>query len=211
MEDIYILGSGGFAKEVYALVKSLNLYKVVAFVDIEERDDIRFNERSVPVISEDGLATISNKADNKVNLAIGVGDPLLITKLAHKFNDFVFPNLIHPSAIYDIHEVEFGRGNVITAGVIFTTCISVKDFNIFNLSATIGHDCQIGSYNVINPSVNLSGGLHIGNSNLFGVGSVILQHLNVGNNNTIGASALVTKNIDNDSIHIGVPAKKFLK
>jgi sugar O-acyltransferase (sialic acid O-acetyltransferase NeuD family) len=209
MEGIYILGSGGFAKEVYSLIKSINKFRVEAFVNITDGESVCFNEKAVPVITEDKLFDLGNT--KKVNLAVGVGDPVLIRKFARKFSDFAFPNLIHPSAIFDYDEVRFGVGNIITAGVIFTTCIQVGDFNVFNLSATIGHDCKIGNCNVVNPSVNISGGVTIGDCNLLGVGSIILQHLNIGSNNTIGAAALLTKDAGDDMTLVGVPAKNIIK
>lgn len=208
MKNIYILGCGGFAKEVYTLIKSIGGYEVKAFVDLKEKEDILFNKRAIPVISEDQLISIGNTQD--VNLAIGLGDPVVIKKLALKFSDFNFPNLIHPTAVYDNEEVIFGHGNILTAGVIFTVSIHVGSFNIFNLSSTIGHDCKIENYNIINPSVNISGGVKIASGNLFGVGSIVLQNLTIGSNNVIGASALVTKDVEDDLTLVGVPAKKFL-
>ncbi|KZS41449.1 hypothetical protein AWE51_22360 [Aquimarina aggregata] len=209
MKDIYILGSGGFAKEVYFLIKEINKYNVKGFIDIESSDSLIFKEKSIPILSEEEFLIL--KFETPPSLAIGVGEPKLIDKLTNKFKNFHFPNLIHPSVVFDKENVTFGIGNIVTAGVIFTTQIRIENFNIFNLSTTIGHDVFINSYNVINPTVNISGGVEIGSCNLLGVAATILQYKKIGNNSTVGASSLVTKDVGDNQIVFGVPAKKFNK
>lgn len=208
-QSIYILGSGGFAKEVYFLIKEIDGFDFKGFVDLDENENISFEEGEFRVYSEKEFLKEENPQTTQ--LAIGVGSPSLIHKLSSKFKDFKFPNLVHPTVIMDRQNVKFGAGNIITANVIFTTCIKVGDMNIFNLSSTIGHDVKIGNYNVINPTVNISGGVEIGNTNLLGVGSTILQYKKIGNDCIIGASSLVTKDVlDNETV-IGVPAKPIQK
>ena len=209
MEDIYILGSGGLAKEVYFLIKEINKFDVIAFIDIEEKKNIIFTEKSVPVISEEDFLNQIHLITPKI--AIGIGDPILIEKLSIKFNDFDFPNLIHPNVVLDHDNISMGKGNILSPGVIMTTNIIIGDFNIFNLSVTIGHDVKIGNGNVFNPSVNISGQVKIDNSNLFGVGSIVLQEKSIGSNSTLGASALLTKNVEDNIVLVGIPAKKITK
>ena len=65
----------------------------------------------------------------------------------------------------------------------------------------------MGSYNIFNPGVNVSGGISIGNRNLFGTNSTIVQYLQIGSNNTISAASFVSKDIDNNLILVGNPAR----
>lgn len=204
-EDIFIIGIGGFSKEVYFLIKETGIYNVKGFIskDIEE-DSKRVGKEIIKIIDEFDFLNNYNKG---LNVAIGVGKPFLIKKIAEKFKNFKMPNIIHPSLIFDKKNIKIGIGNIITAGVIFTTDINIGSFNIFNLNSTIGHDTLIGNYNVFNPSTNISGNNKIGNGNLFGVGSISLENMEIGDNNVIGASALLTKNINNDGVYVGIPAK----
>lgn len=204
MKPIYIIGSGGFAKEVYSLIRSLNLYKVIAFIDVNHKPSISLYGNDIPVISESDF--LAKELSNHISLAIGIGNPMKIKMVSEKFASFYFPNLIHPSAIIDLDVVSIGKGNIITAGVIFTTCIKIGDFNLFNLYATIGHDTIIGNYNVINPRVNISGEVHIGDCNLLGVNSTVLQNIKVGNFTTIGANSLIIRSTKDSMTYIGSPA-----
>lgn len=206
-EKIYIVGSGGFAKEVYSLIKTLEKYQFEGFIDnTNQKKELKLLNETLPIIDEEYfLKNIKN-----VNLVFGVGNPKILNILKEKFKDYNFPNLIHPSHKSDSDNIQLGVGNIITQNVVFTTNIKIGSFNIFNLNSTVGHDCEIGSMNVINPSSNISGNCKIGDMNLFGVSSVILENLKIGNNNIIGASTLVNKNINDNGVYIGIPFK-FLK
>ena len=207
MRPIYILGSGGFAKEVYFLIQSIGNYEVRAFIDIESKPSITIGKKTIEVIGESILSSLST--DN--SLAIGVGQPDLIHKLSSGHSTFHFPNLIHPNVVGNFEDINMGQGNIITANCVFTTSIRIGSYNIFNLSTTVGHDVIIGNCNVINPAVNISGGVEIGNQNLLGVNSTILQYKKIGNNTVVGASSLVNKDVAEGTTVIGIPAKPLVK
>lgn len=204
MNTIYIIGSGGFAKEVYYLIKSLEVYEVQGFIGLNT-SILYLDNREINVIQEDDF--INSSCYKDANLALGVGDPKLIAKIVGKFDGFRFPNIISPHAICENNSIVMGRGNIVTHGVVMTTSISIGNYNVFNLNSTIGHDVVIGNCNVVNPSVNVSGGVTIGSCNLLGVSSCVLQYKNIGNNSIVGASSLVTKDVDDNTTVIGVPAR----
>lgn len=205
LEDIYIIGASGFAKEVYNLIVTEKLYKVAGFIDSEPKEPfLEINNAKVPIVKEEQFLR-GNEGNH--NIAIGIGNPKTIEIVSRKFSNFKFPNVISNNVILG-PGVKMGKGNIITQGVIFTTDIRIGSYNIFNLACTIGHDTKIGDFNVINPSVNISGGVEIGNNNLLGVGAVILQYKSIGNANIIGGSSLVTKDISNEKLVVGIPGKE---
>ena len=211
IKNYYIIGSGGFAKEVYTLTLQ-TLTKSISFkgfIDIApQNNSISIGNKNLPVFNQDNfLDTII--PSEKVDLYIGVGNPRVIDKISEIFINYNFPNLIHPNVIYDSKSVRLGRGNILTAGCVLTVDILVGSFNIFNLSTTVGHDVTIGNNNIFNPGVNISGSVEIGSRNLFGTNATILQTLKIENNNVIGASALLAKSIKSDNVMIGLPAKKI--
>ncbi|WP_339625065.1 acetyltransferase [uncultured Winogradskyella sp.] len=205
IKDIYIIGSGGFAKEVYYLIDAINsknlTYNVCGFI---AKNDTEQNPIfGIPIINESDFL----KHQSSANLAIGIGDPQIIKKLKSVYANYNFPNLIHPGFNGYVNEIELGYGNIITAGCNFTCAIKIGDLNIFNLNVTLGHDAVIGDCNVINPGVNLSGGITIGDHNLIGSGATVLQNLTIGSNSILGANSLLTKNLASNKLAIGLPAK----
>ena len=71
----------------------------------------------------------------------------------------------------------------------------------------INHDCQIGDYVEISPCAVILGRVTIGNFTTIGANTTILPDIKIGNNVTIGAGAVVTRDIPDNCIAVGVPAK----
>ncbi len=210
MKDVVIVGSSGLAKEIAFLLEEINskdkIWNLLGFVDNENLGN-SIGKYKV-VMNDEQLLTY----DKELNVIIGVGFPKLLKRLAtlftknHKLN---FPNIIHPNCVGDWERIKFGRGNIITAGNILTTDISIGSFNIFNLNGTVGHDTQIGSYNVFNPTNNISGNIKIGNQIMIGTGAQVLQDLEIIDSTIIGAGAVLTKSVIERGVYVGAPAKKI--
>jgi sugar O-acyltransferase (sialic acid O-acetyltransferase NeuD family) len=208
--DFYILGSGSFAREVLFLIKdktgSIENFK--GFIDYKpEKKFISTMQREFPVIDEEFFLSQHKPENQSIDLYLGSGEPDILKKITNKFYKYHFPNLIHQSAIFDFDYVKLGKGNIITAGCIFTCDINIGDFNVFNLNVTLGHDSVIGSCNVFNPGANISGNVSIMDNVLLGTNCVLLEYAKVGSNAIVGASAVVTKEVLENHVVVGIPAK----
>jgi sugar O-acyltransferase (sialic acid O-acetyltransferase NeuD family) len=209
--NFYIIGAGGFAKEVLLILRRSNMENSFkGFISYKPSvDNISVGEKSYPVIDEVKFLKDITPSQN-VSLFIGMGDPKTIKKVSEKFSAYNFPNLISPDLDLD-ESIYLGKGNIFTRGVNPTVDIKIGSFNIFNLNITIGHDTVIGNFNVLNPGVTISGSVRIGDCNLLGTGATILQNLSIGNNNVIGGNGLLSKNVDNELTMVGVPCKPLEK
>jgi sugar O-acyltransferase (sialic acid O-acetyltransferase NeuD family) len=210
MEDIVILGAGGMAREVAFLIEEINRFiptwNILGFVETHP-DMIGTPVGKYGVIfSEDQIY------DKHLAAVIAIGNPhtkyLLMEKLS-KFPGIFFPNLIHPSTIWDKESISIGRGNVICPGNVFTTNIAIGNCNICNMCGTYGHDVQVGNCCQLNPAVKISGKVSIGNECLIGAGAVVLQNVEIGDRAVVGAGAVVLKNVEKDTTVFGIPAKKY--
>ena len=213
MNYYYILGSGGFAKEVYFHAnQSLgDDFNFQGFIEKDsEINSIKIGEKHFPVFSESDFLN-ANKTPQNIALLMGIGNPIIISKLKELFSNFDFPNIIHPSFIGDRDSISIGKGNIITPGCIFTCDIKIGSFNIFNLNTTIGHDSVISDCNVFNPGCNISGGVVIGSRNFFGTNCAVLQYLTIEDDCTIGAMSLINRNLSSNITVVGVPAKPLIK
>lgn len=208
---IYILGAGGLAKEIAFVIDEINradeaeAWAVQGFL---ERDSARRGQTNGRYTIA-GDESLLDEHDN-VAVAVGLGAPLTIDKMTKRLADkrrLQWPNLMHPNVVLDAPRVEFGRGNIVCAGNVFTTNIRAGSFNVFNLSCTYGHDVVIGDCCVINPGVNVSGGVRIGDRCLIGTGATILQNIVIGNDVTVGAGAVVTKDVLDGETVVGIPAR----
>ena len=72
----------------------------------------------------------------------------------------------------------------------------------------IGHDTIIGNNNFFAAQNAVGSGVEIGDMNFFGINSTVRNGLNIGNENIIGQKSNILKNIDNQGLFYGNPAKK---
>jgi sugar O-acyltransferase (sialic acid O-acetyltransferase NeuD family) len=214
MQKIIIFGAGGLAREVAFLIEEINKnspqWEILGFVDTAEKNVGKNIGKYTVICTEDEVLA----KNMQVSAAIGIGNPSIIKKVVERFKSnsrINFPNLIHPSTIWDQENIVMGNGNIICAGNIFTTDIQIGAFNIFNLGCTYGHDTKIKNYCVFNPGVNLSGGVEVGSNCLIGTGAKILQFKHIGEGAIVGAGAVVVKDVRAGATVIGVPAVEHEK
>ncbi|MGN6349551.1 MAG: LpxD N-terminal domain-containing protein [Candidatus Nitrosocosmicus sp.] len=73
----------------------------------------------------------------------------------------------------------------------------------------IAHNVKIGSNCELTAGTIIGGSTVIGNSTWTGLNSTLKDNIRVGNNVIIGAGAMVIKNVDDEDIVAGVPAKSI--
>ncbi len=209
MRDIAIFGVGGFGREVLTLIKDINKFQeswnIIGFFDDSHSKGELIN--GYPTL---GTIEDLNNWNNELAVAISIGNPQTKKRIINKINNplISFPTLIHPSVLLgDTDYIKIGKGCIICAHNIITTNVEIKDFVIVNLACTVGHDSVIGNYSAFMPSVNISGEVCIGDSVYVGTGAKIINQLQIGENSIVGAGAVVIKDVPDNAVVAGVPAK----
>lgn len=95
-----------------------------------------------------------------------------------------------------------------------TNNIDVGAFTLFNLNATVGHDCLIDNFATVSPGACISGNVHIKRSAWIGTGATINQgtpgrKLVIGARSMVGSGAVVVKDCEADGTYVGIPAKRI--
>ncbi len=208
---LYIIGTGGCAKEVAQVATAINEAGTARWAAIEYlAEEVGDVGRPMPFGRISGTDALLAAQPHPADAAVGVGDPVTRRAIARRLlalPHIATPNLVHPLAGLDPHWVQLGRGNLVARGAQFQCDIEVADFNFFSLNCTVGHDARIGSFNVVNPGCNISGAVHLGDACLLGTGSQLLEGLSLVSEVTVGAGAVVTRSIDAPGVHVGVPAR----
>lgn len=206
-EPLYIYGAGGLGKEILSLVRGLDHFEPVGFLD----DGIRKGTVVKGLRVLGGLDAL-NAFATPVNLILALGDPAsksILVKMIDPSRVY-FPVIIHPSAILqDEASTSIGQGSIITAGCLLTTDIKVGSHVLINLNTTIGHDVEIGNYTSIMPGVNISGEVTIGDGVLIGSGASIINNVKVGNFSKVGMGAVVIRDVGAEMTVVGIPARKI--
>ncbi len=187
-EEVYILGSGGLAREMAQLITVLHPWVTCRLVD-------RSYEPSIP----DGAEGV-----------LGIGSPPARLKAYDRLRSRMrFPVLVHPRA--DVgSDTRCGIGAIVTSGVVITTNVRLGEACLLNLNSTVGHDAQIGRGTVVNPGAAISGGVLVGEGVLIGTGARILENVRIGDGAVVGAGAVVLEDVPAGRVVVGVPAKVML-
>ena len=135
MRDIVVMGAGGLAREVMALLADLNRQRAVwNLVGFIERDE-SLTGRSVGQSVVLGSAAWLRRRQCETNVVFAIGTPEAITRAHSEIADLPwlrYPNLVHPTVTMDRDRVSIGEGNVVCAGNILTTDIAIGSYNVLN-------------------------------------------------------------------------------
>lgn len=115
-------------------------------------------------------------------------------------------NIIHPDAVIS-PEAKIGQGVLVECGCLITPNPVIGNNVVINTGSQVNHDNFVRDHVYIASGVVLSGGVTIEENTLIDDGVVITLGKKVGSNCIIGAGSVVTKDICNDSVAYGVPAK----
>jgi sugar O-acyltransferase (sialic acid O-acetyltransferase NeuD family) len=143
-----------------------------------------------------------------VRQVIAVGSPTARQGICERLRgpDSDFATLIHPSASVG-SLVTIGEGSVICAGVSVGTNVALGRHCHLNPLAVVGHDAVLADFVSVNPSATISGDCIVRASVLIGAAALILQGLLIEERAVIGGAACVTRDVNADSVMIGVPAR----
>jgi sugar O-acyltransferase (sialic acid O-acetyltransferase NeuD family) len=208
MENIIIVGAGGFGREVKTIIDALNKisknYNFLGYYDDNITKGTLVN--NFPVL---GSIADLNFQKTKLAVVLGIGNPKTKEKIIKSLSNdlLVFPTLIHPSVILSDDQVSIAKGCIICAGTIITCNISIDKFVTINLLCTVGHDTVIEEFSSFMPSVNISGEVRIEKSVYVGTGAKIINQLTIGKYTIVGAGAVVSKSLPENCTAVGIPAK----
>ena len=115
-------------------------------------------------------------------------------------------NLIHPKAILT-ERCCLDHGIVAMAGVVVNPGARIGCNVVLNTSCSVDHDCIVADHAQLCPGVHLSGNVTVGELTMVGTGANVIPGVQIGAGCTIGAGAVVTRDIPDNSMAMGVPAR----
>ena len=212
MEDLYIVGTGGFASDVVLVIEDimaagagdgLRLAGLVSEKDEEIGGKILGHEI---VMTERELI----KSDGEVNVALCIGDSMARERVGRKLggnSNMRFPNIVHPTVKHFDRLNSCGEGNILLYDVTFSANVEIGSFNILNTSALLGHDVKIGSYNSVGPHASLNGRVVMGDRCTVGSNATLMQGVDVEDEVVISIGSSIYKNCKRGNTYVGNPPR----
>ncbi|EMO24374.1 acetyltransferase [Leptospira santarosai] len=123
-------------------------------------------------------------------------------------NGFEVVNAIHPSALF-LNECILGQNVIIHAKCVIGYRAEIDDGVIINTGAQIDHHCKLQKAVTIDPAVVLAGNVLIEEYCILHTRSTVINKIVVGRNSVIAAGAVVVRNVEPNSLIMGVPGRKI--
>ena len=207
MEDVVIIGAGGFGREVLDLIRYVNenkpTYNVIGFLNDDPRALDGFDV-PVPIIS-----AVDEFDDwGRVRAVCAIGEPrdrqAVVERLAGR--SVRWATLCHPAA-------RIGSGSIVGEGCIFCSLSGITvngrvgDHVHMNSKSGAGHDARIGDFCTLSSCAIVNGDAVLEEGAFIGTNGVVLPKARVGAWARVGAGSVVLRNVPAGKTVFGVPAK----
>ncbi len=199
---IVVLGAGGHGKVVADCLLAAG-HAVAGFLD---------DGRAPGQVVLAGLEVLGPTEwlrSEPCQVALGIGDNASRARLAQRCLELgsrLF-TAVHPRAVI-APSAALGEGVVVMACAVINPSATVATGAIVNTGAVVEHDCVIGAFAHVSPNATLGGECRLGDGAHLGIGATMLPRTSVGARTVVGGGALVNRDIRDDVIAIGVPARE---
>jgi sugar O-acyltransferase (sialic acid O-acetyltransferase NeuD family) len=202
-----IIGAGGHAKEMLDFL--LDEFNEIYFFDniTKKMPDKLYGIYPIIHSFEDAQAVL--KKDSR--FVLGIGNPFDRSKLFE-----IFVNLggtpysaIAKTALISKY-AELGKGINLMQRALISSEVKIADGVLVNAGAFIHHNVELGKFCEISPGAVLTGGIEVGEFTSIGSCSVVIPKIKIGKNCIIGAGSVIIKNVPDNELWAGNPAR-FIK
>lgn len=200
MKKLILIGAGGHAKSVADSINKSE-YELCGFIDSNKKG----THMGLPIWGTD-LEDIPNYEEYCYFVSIGdVGyRKLWFDRIRNRRLSII--NIIDSSAIIS-SGVKMGIGNFVGKMAVINADAEIGNNNVINTKALIEHECKVGDHNHLSTNSVINGNVIVGNSVFLGSSSVCNGQLKIGSNAIIGSGSVIIKDVPENVIVVGVPAR----
>lgn len=202
-----IIGAKGHAKEVLEIIMQKEHDTIAFYDDVtpEVDKDPFFNNYKILRNSYEMAQWFSHKSPE---FLLGVGG----IKARHFLWEIAIKNGGRPVSIEAPNasiasDLSAKEGLNVMQMAFISNCVQIGKSVLINARANIHHDVTISDFCEIGPGALILGRCQIGTHTFIGAGATILPDVVIGNYCTVGAGSVVTRNIENNVVVKGNPAK----
>jgi UDP-perosamine 4-acetyltransferase len=207
-DEIFIVGAGTYGAVIGDLAEVCG-YSVIGFYD----DDLNKTGRSIlgkPVL---GKLDFEKDIRTNANYVVAIGNNAVRVSISKEIvkKGGVIPCLIHPKAEISKY-AHIGTACIIHALTYIWTEAEIGDFSIISPNVVIAHHTIVGEGSRISTGCSIGAGINIAERVFIGMGSTVMTGVKkIGHDTIVGAGSVVIKDIEEESVAAGVPAKFIRK
>ncbi len=200
-----IVGAGAHGLVVLDLLRASAEYDEIEFMD----DNYKVWDKNVSGAMVRGATQLLKSYDkNKFKTVVAIGHPMFRKRVAESENliDAPFMKAYHPTA-YVAGSADVYDGATVCAHAVINSSAHIGKHVLINNSAVVDHDSRIGDYATVCPGAIIGGRVEVGENSFISMGSIVLSRVKIGKNVVIAAGSLVTRDIPDNCLVMGTPAR----
>ncbi|WP_081942187.1 acetyltransferase [Spirochaeta lutea] len=192
----------GYFDEIVELIGEDSSLQIVGYTDLVQYGDCEQKYLG----SDQGF--LMSEIDTSIRFVVSPDSPRIRKKLFESYYQLgMGPQTVISDKAYISKSAKLGNGSLIQRFSSVSSNSTLGNGVRLNYYANVTHNVEIGDYSVLAPGCTVLGGSKIGNCTYIGANAVIHPKVQIGSNVIIGAGANVTRNIPDNVIAYGNPAK----
>lgn len=205
--NVVLIGYSSHALVVAETLMQAN-FNIVGYFD---KNEVKENLLGIPYMgSEHNIVDLDRIRGMLVFPAIGDNLQRAKVILLMKDKGFNMPIAVSPKAHVSQYST-IKEGSLICQGACINPFAIIGRGVIINTASIVEHECNLEDFSHIAPGAVLTGNVKVGKGSFIGANSVIHQGVKIGANVIIGAGSVVLKNVPDNTIMVGNPAKNISK
>lgn len=202
-KNCIVIGAGTYGQVYKEYLQSE--YSVIGYYD----DDSSLHGLIIDGIEVKG--NVQDAIENETGCAVFVpiGNNNVRVRILKEFerNGYEIPSFIHKDTI--IHSsVKIGKAVYILPGTNIMPLTEIGDYTMISMGVNIAHHNVIEEGCFFSQGTNIGASMHIYKLAYVGISATLMTGVKtIGNNSLIGAGAVVIKDVPDNAVMAGVPAK----
>ncbi|MCZ0985330.1 acetyltransferase [Streptomyces diastatochromogenes] len=208
MNELVIIGAGGFARETAQAVADAGAFKLLGHLD--DNPALHGTEvDGVPVLG--GCDLVHDLPGARVVICVGnprdyAARARLVRRLG--LTEERYATVIHPTAAVSATS-EVGPGSVLLAHCVLTAAVRVGAHVAVMPQVVLTHDDVVEDYATIASGVRLGGGARLERGAYVGSGALVREATTVGAWSLIGMGSAVLGDVPPGEVWVGSPARRL--
>lgn len=204
---VFIIGAGGFGREIAGIYQTEERLPELAFLDDSYNEGRLFTQEGHAIV---GAIDFDRKFEDGDVWLCAIGDPHHRERIYTSMHDQQRIVSFRSSHSEIAITARYQLGSIIMPFSLMSNKATAGRGCIINAHSSVGHDASLGEFCTLSSYVDICGNVKVGNRVFFGSGARVMPGLTIGDDAVIGAGAVVMRSVPAGETWAGNPARRIV-